>query len=252
YDQRRAQSPDPAYPPDDHRGAHRLGVPRGDPLVTTVTVDRPRRANGHVPPPPPPTGGGDGPEREPGPRRPVLDKLPLAMLFLICGEFMFFGGLVSAFLVLRVTAAQWPPPLQPRLPVGVTGVNTLVLLASSVAMAAAGRAAKHDDTPGLVGALTLSATLGTVFLIVQGYEWVRLVSFGLTVSAGAYGGTFYTLIGMHAAHVVAGVLWVGVTILLAARGRVTDGRTGGLRACVIYWHFVVLLWPVLYVLVYLV
>jgi cytochrome c oxidase subunit III len=222
--------------------------------VTTLIETPPvaRRTNGHRVPPLPPTGGDDGPEREPGPRRPRLDNIRIAMLFLICGEIMFFGGLISAFLVLRVSSALWPPPLQPRLPVGVTGVNTLVLLASSVAMLAAARSAREDDTPGLLRRLLIAATLGTVFLIVQGYEWVRLVSFGLTVSAGAYGGTFYTLIGTHAAHVVAGVLWVGITILLAARGQFTDGRTGGLRACMIYWHFVVLLWPVLYVLVYLV
>jgi len=222
--------------------------------VTTLTERPPvaRRTNGHRTPPLPPTGGGDGPEREPGPRRPRLDNIRIAMLFLICGEIMFFGGLISAFLVLRVSAALWPPPLQPRLPIGVTGLNTLVLLASSVAMLAAARAAKRDDTPRLTGRLLIAAALGTVFLIVQGYEWFRLVSYGLTLSAGAYGGTFYTLIGTHAAHVVAGVLWVGMTILLAARGRFTDGRTGGLRACMIYWHFVVLMWPVLYVLVYLV
>jgi len=222
--------------------------------VTTLTETPPvaRRTNGHREPPLPPTGGGDGPEREPGPRRPRLDNIRIAMLFLICGEIMFFGGLVSAFLVLRVTAAQWPPPLQPRLPVGVTGANTLVLLASSVAMLAAARSAKRDDTPGLVRRLLIAAALGTVFLIVQGYEWVRLVSFGLTVSAGAYGGTFYTLIGTHAAHVVAAVLWAGLTVLLAARGRLADGRAGSLRACMIYWHFVVLLWPILYLLVYLV
>jgi cytochrome c oxidase subunit III len=219
--------------------------------VTTLTVDRPRRANGHVPPPPPPTGGGDGPEREPGPRRPLLDNVRLAMLFMICGEVMFFGGLVSAFLVLRVTAAQWPPPLQPRLPVGVTGVNTLVLLASSVAMIAAGRALDREDTRTLVRRLLLAGGLGAVFLLVQGYEWIRLVSYGLTVWSGAYGTTFYTLIGTHAAHVVAAVAWVGVTAWLAARGRFADGRTGVMRACAIYWHFVVALWPVLYVAVYL-
>jgi heme/copper-type cytochrome/quinol oxidase subunit 3 len=219
--------------------------------VTTLTVDRPRRANGHVPPPPPPTGGGDGPEREPGPRRPLLDNVRLAMLFLICGEVMFFGGLVSAFLVLRVTAAQWPPPLQPRLPVGVTGVNTLVLIASSAAMVAATRALARNDTRTVVRRLLQAGALGTAFLLVQGYEWVRLVSYGLTVWSGAYGTTFYTLIGTHAAHVVAAVVWVGVTAWLAARGRFADGRTGAARACAIYWHFVVALWPVLYVAVYL-
>jgi len=220
--------------------------------VTTATVDRPRRTNGHIPPPPPPTGGGDGSEREPGPRRPLLDNVRLAMLFLICGEVMFFGGLISAFFVLRVTAAQWPPPLQPRLPVGVTGVNTLVLLASSVAMAAASRALDKDDTRTLVRRLLIAGGLGAAFLLVQGYEWIRLVGYGLTVWSGAYGTTFYTLIGTHAAHVIAAVVWVGVTAWLAAAGRFVDGRAGVLRACAIYWHFVVALWPILYVAVYLV
>jgi len=221
--------------------------------VTTLTEHPPvaRRTNGHRLPPPP-TSGGDGPEREPGPRRPLLDNVGLAMLFLICGEIMFFGGLVSAFLILRMTSALWPPPLQPRLPIGVTGVNTLVLLASSVAMVAASRALERDDMRGLVRRLLVAAGLGVAFLAVQGYEWVRLVSFGLTVSSGAYGGAFYTLIGTHAAHVVAAVVWVAATVLLAARGRFADGRTGPLRACAIYWHFVVALWPILYVAVYLV
>jgi len=220
--------------------------------VTTLTVERPRRTNGHVPPPPPPTGGGDGPDREPGPRRPLLDNVRLAMLFLICGEVMFFGGLVSAFLVLRVTAAQWPPPLQPRLPVGVTGVNTLVLLASSVAMVAAIRALDRRDARILVRRLLLAGGLGAAFLVVQGYEWIRLVGYGLTVWSGAYGTTFYTVIGTHAAHVVAALVWVAVTAWLAAAGRFAEGRTGVLRACAIYWHFVVALWPILYVAVYLV
>ena len=220
--------------------------------MTTLTVERPRRTNGHVPPPPPPTGGGDGPDREPGPRRPLLDNVRLAMLFLICAEVMFFGGLVSAFLVLRVTAAQWPPPLQPRLPVGVTGVNTLVLLASSVAMVAAIRALDRRDARVLVRRLLLAGGLGAAFLLVQGYEWIRLVSYGLTVGSGAYGTTFYTVIGTHAAHVAAAVMWVAATVWLAAAGRFVDGRTGTLRACAIYWHFVVALWPVLYVSVYLI
>jgi len=221
--------------------------------VTTLTEHPPvaRRTNGHRLPPPPP-GGGDGPEREPGPRRPLLDNVGLAMLFLICGEIMFFGGLVSAFLILRMTSALWPPPLQPRLPIVVTGVNTLVLLASSVAMVAASRALERADMRGLVRRLLVAAGLGVAFLAVQGYEWVRLVGFGLTLSSGAYGGTFYTLIGTHAAHVVAAVIWVAATVLLAARRRFADGRTGPLRACAIYWHFVVALWPILYVAVYLV
>jgi heme/copper-type cytochrome/quinol oxidase subunit 3 len=139
----------------------------------------------------------------------------------------------------------------PRLPVLITGLNTLVLLASSVAMLAASRAARRRDRHALLERLAAVGALGALFLAVQGYEWVRLIHYGLTVSSGAYGGTFYTLIGAHAAHVLGALVWLGVVLLLAARGRFADGRATALRACAIYWHFVVGLWPVLYVTVYL-
>ena len=210
-------------------------------------VARPARG-ARIPPPP---GGGDGDDREPAPRRPFLDNVRLAMIFLISGEIMFFGGLVSAFLVLRMSAAVWPPPLQPRLPVAVTGLNTLVLLASSVTMLAAARALRRSDGAALLRWLLATAGLGALFLLVQGYEWARLIRFGLTLSSGAYGATFYTLIGAHAAHVLGALVWLLAVLALAARGRFVDGGTGPLRACAMYWHFVVALWPLLYTLVYL-
>ncbi len=223
------------------------------PAVLEAPFERPAvlQPVGPVLPPQPPTGGGEDPGRGPAAPRPLFDNVKLAMLFFICGEIMFFGGLVSAFLVLRVSAPVWPPPLQPRLPLGLTGVNTLVLLASSVAMVAALRAFARGDRSALVRRLVVTAGLGALFLLVQGYEWARLVHFGLTLSSGVYGATFYTLIGTHAAHVLGALVWLAVTVALAARGRFADGRTGPLRACAMYWHFVVALWPILYVAVYL-
>ena len=209
------------------------------------------RPNGPVLPPPPPTGGGDGPEREPSPRRPVLDNLRLAVLFLIGGESMFFAALISGLFVLRLGQPLWPPPFQPRLPVGVTGVNTLVLLASSVTMVCALRALARGEEVVLVKRLVLTAGLGALFLLVQGYEWARLIGYGLTVSAGAYGATFYTLIGAHALHVFGALVWLSVTLVLAARGRFRHGQTAPVKACAMFWHFVVGLWPILYVAVYL-
>lgn len=208
-----------------------------------------RRANGHAVPPPLPTGGGDDGEGEHRPRR--LDNVRLAMMSLLGAEVMFFAGLVSAFLVLRLAAPMWPPPLQPRLPVLVTGLNTLVLLGSSVMLRGAMRAHRRRNGAGLRRGLALTAALGALFLAIQGYEWARLLHYGLTLSSGVYGATFYTLIGTHAAHVMGALVWLGVTLALAARGSLPDGRTGLLRACAIYWHFVVALWPVLYVAVYL-
>jgi heme/copper-type cytochrome/quinol oxidase subunit 3 len=208
-------------------------------------------ANGRVPPPPPPGDDGGEPPRDPDPRRPILDNARLATLFLIVAEVMLFAGLVSGFFVLRLGAPVWPPPLEPRLPVVATALNTLVLLGSSVAMLAARRALGQRDLAALAWRVGMTAALGAVFLAVQGYEWAQLVRFGLTVSSGAYGATFYTLIGAHAAHVVVALLWVLLTLVLVVRGRFSPDRPGMMRACAMYWHFVVLLWPVLYVTVYL-
>jgi heme/copper-type cytochrome/quinol oxidase subunit 3 len=204
-----------------------------------------------VPPPPPPTGGGDDEDRDPSSRRPLLDNAVLATLFVIGGEVMLFGGLVFSFLIIRVGSAVWPPPLEPRLPVGVTAANTVVLLWSSVAMIAAGRARARGDRRGFVRGLGLAAGLGCLFLAVQGFEWARLISFGLTVASGVYGGTFYTLIGAHAAHVMVALAWLGIVLARAGRGRFTGTRAPAVTACAMYWHFVVALWPILYVTVYL-
>jgi heme/copper-type cytochrome/quinol oxidase subunit 3 len=220
-----------------------LEAPPGRPPV--------RRTNGRVPPPPRRTGGDDDHDHDPEPRRPLLDNARLATMFLIAAEVMLFAGLMSAFFVLRMGAAVWPPPLQPRLPVGVTGVNTIVLLASSVAVVAAVRALRRGAVAIVATRLAIAAALGVTFLVVQGYEWLRLVSFGLTATSGAYGGTFYTLIGAHALHVAGALVWLALTARLVRQGRIVPERAGALRACAMYWHFVVALWPILYVTVYL-
>jgi len=91
-----------------------------------------------------------------------------------------------------------------------------------------------------------------VFLAVQGYEWARLLSYGLTVTSGAYGTSFYTLIGVHGVHVLGALAWLGIVLAGVRRGRFIEAPAAGLRACGMYWHFVVGLWPILYVAVYLV
>jgi heme/copper-type cytochrome/quinol oxidase subunit 3 len=85
---------------------------------------------------------------------------------------------------------------------------------------------------------------------VQGCEWIRLIGYGLTLSSGVYGGTFYTLIGCHGAHVLGAVIWLGVVLARARNGRYAVASEG-VEICGIYWTFVVALWPALYALVYL-
>jgi len=174
----------------------------------------------------------------------------LATLLVIAGEIMLFAGLLFVFWVLRLAAPVWPPPLQPRLPVALTGLGTVVLLASSAALVAALRRGRRRDLAGLARGLAGGVLLGALFLTIQGYEWARLLGFGFTAASGLYGTVFYVLIGAHAAHVLAGLSWLGATLWLVRRNlaRATGPR---LQACALYWHFVVALWPPLYVSVYL-
>jgi heme/copper-type cytochrome/quinol oxidase subunit 3 len=219
-------------------------------MARAKLVERDPRG-GRREPPSPPARGDDGRGGSPVPRRAPLDNARLGLLVFLGAETMFFSALVGGYLVLRTAAVVWPPPLQPRLPVLVTGVNTLCLLASSVPMALATRALWRGEIGRVVRGFVASAALGGVFLLVQGYEWARLVHFGLTVTSGSYGATFYTLIGTHALHVIGALAWVGVMLLGLRSGRVGLKRPTPVAVCAMYWHYVVALWPVLYVLVYL-
>ena len=180
----------------------------------------------------------------------VMPSGELGILLFILMEIMFFGGLISAFLVLRADGiANWPPAGQPRLPVGVTGVNTFVLLLSGVAI---GRAVAAVRSGGRSATRWLAAAvlLGAAFLVVQGVEWVRLVGFGLTMTSSLYGATFYVLIGVHGCHVAGGLVGLLVGLVRARSGTYTPSSHEGLRLARMYWWFVVGIWPVLYGLVY--
>jgi heme/copper-type cytochrome/quinol oxidase subunit 3 len=197
-------------------------------------------------------GFGGGPPSPPvRPNVPVLNNARLAVLMLLGAELMFFAGLIGAFLVFRLSAAVWPPPFQPRLPLGVTGVNTVILLASALTMHWAVRSGRTGANSSLVRYLVATAVLGAVFLLIQGYEWFRLLHFGLTTSSSVYGGLFYTLIGTHGAHVFGGLVWLSVVCWQAGRGRFSKSNYVGVQTSRMYWTFVVGLWPVLYGLVYL-
>jgi len=192
------------------------------------------------------TGRSDG-----GGFAPPISNARLAMMIFLAFESMFFAALIAAYLVFRLRTAVWPPGDLPRLPLMITWINTGVLALSAVTMARSRAALRAGHRRDLERALLVTAILGTIFLTVQGTEWTRLVRHGLTLSAGMYGATFYTLIGCHGIHVLAAVLW-----LLWVLARVQRSRFGGpvrvpLELCGMYWLFVVALWGALFPLVYL-
>ena len=199
-----------------------------------------------------PSFGSGGPPSLPvASAEPIVSNARLAVLMFLAAEAMFFAGLIGAFIVFRLSSSAWPPPFQPRLPVTVTGVNTVILLLSGLTMQLALRAVRAGKSEGLIWHLLATVLLGGIFLGIQGYEWVRLIQYGLTVWSGIYGATFYTLVGCHGLHVLGAVLWLTVVLIQARQGRFTAERCTGVETCSMYWTFVVGLWPILYGLVYL-
>jgi cytochrome c oxidase subunit 3 len=190
-----------------------------------------------------------GRSRAPAP--PLIPSPRLALFLFIAAEVMLFGGLLGAFLVFRFGSRQWPPPGMPRLPVAVTAVNTLVLFASIVPIRSALAAIRRGDAGGLRRGLWRTSLLGVVFLAVQGSEWARLVRFGLRLSSGPYGSTFYVLIGFHGLHVLGAVVWLLVLWVGAVRGWFHARRHVPVELAAYYWYFVCALWAVLFPLVYL-
>ena len=189
--------------------------------------------------------------RPPGPPQiPIADNARVAIVMFMVAETMFFAGLIGAYIVFRVSTPVWPPSSLPRLPIAVTWVNTFVLMASGWAMATALRAVKVGEQVRLRRGLLATAVLGAIFVGVQGSEWVRLVGHGLTLSSGTYGGTFYVLIGAHAAHVVGALLWVLAVGVRAQRGAYSAQSGTGVEICAIYWFYVCALWLILFALVY--
>jgi cytochrome c oxidase subunit 3 len=192
-----------------------------------------------------------GGNQDPVSTNPDINPSVFGLLIFLGTEVMLFLGLISAFIILRAGNPAWPPSGQPRLPVLVTGINTLLLLFSGYTAHRAVQAIRDQSRRGLIWWLRATGFLGIIFLGIQGTEWVLLVNYGLTFASSVYGGTFYTLIGCHGLHVLVAVIALLVTLKRATGNRYTSARHTGVELCRIYWFFVVGIWPVIYLLVYL-
>ncbi len=196
-------------------------------------------------------GGGGEPPGSPAVKPPGTGANVLGMLMFIASEAVLFLTLIVTFAVVRAGYPEWPPSDQPRLPVMASFVNTLVLLGSGAAMFGAWRSIRRGLVRSSRRRLTAATLLGILFLVVQGVEWVRLIDFGLTVTGNIYGAVFYVMIGMHALHVFIAVLGLLYVVRGFSRGAYTREEHDGLTMGGMFWGFVVLIWPVLFVFVYL-
>ncbi len=176
----------------------------------------------------------------------------VGMWVFLSSDVMFFAGLIGSYIVLRFGAADtWPAPGE-VLSVPITAVNTFILICSSVTMVKAFAAAEHEDGRGVRLFLFLTFLLGATFLGIQVYEYSELISHGFTPASGLYGASFYTMTGFHGFHVLCGVVCLAWATLKALRGGYDGGNARGIEVLGLYWHFVDLVWIILFTIVYLI
>lgn len=183
------------------------------------------------------------------PQQKIISNGMLAMIFFLAAEIMFFGGLISAYIVNRSVADAMPSIHQPRLPVEITALNTAFLIISFITLFLFSKKIKSENNSMLF--LLLTIILGLVFLFIQGTEWVKLIRFGFTTSTSIYGAFFYMIIGVHALHVIAGLLILLYLFFSLRKKSSFESAKNKIAVCSLYWYFVVGVWPVLYFMVYL-
>jgi cytochrome c oxidase subunit III len=167
----------------------------------------------------------------------------------IASEVMLFGALFAAYFVIRADSGTWPPEnlgLE-RPEILLPGINTLLLVSSSVTMQLGVWAAGRGDRGRLLRWLSLTLLLGLAFLFIQGYEYANN---GFGLRDGVFGSTFYTLTGFHGAHVLLGLGFIAVVANRARLGYVTATRSTAVEAASYYWHFVDVVWLCLFASVY--
>lgn len=191
-------------------------------------------------------GGGGG---ETARRRPILANAVLATVIVVITEAIFFSALISAYVISKAgTNNTWMPPEDVRLPVATTALNTLILLMSGLLAFLAGRQFANPEFKGRAQrTFFASLIMGIFFVSFQGYEWVKLIQVGMTMTSGLFGASFYLLVGTHGLHALAAIF---AMIYVYARMRSGKLTQPGFQAMRIFWYFIVGMWPLLYGLVY--
>lgn len=170
------------------------------------------------------------------------------LLTFLVSESLMFAGFFIAFLVYRGAAAQWPPE-ETEVELLLPAINTVILVSSSFVIHFGDSAIKKNDVKGMRIWYALTAAMGIIFLFGQAYEYVNL---GYGLKTNLFANCFYLTTGFHGLHVLIGVcLILGVLWRSRREGHYSDSQHVGIEMAEIYWHFVDIIWIVLFTLIYI-
>ncbi len=179
-----------------------------------------------------------------------LDNRKLGMWILIASECLLFGTLIATYMVYRNASVAGPHP-KDVLDIPVTTISTFVLLMSSFSVVLGLESLQRGDLKRFRRWILLTAMGGLVFLGFQAYEFTEFVHQGLGLSTNVFGGSFFLLTGTHGAHVAVGVLWLLSLFVTSLKGGLTEDAVIKVDTMALYWHFVDVVWIVIFTVVYL-
>jgi cytochrome c oxidase subunit III len=178
-----------------------------------------------------------------------VDPQLLGMLLFIISEVMIFGAFFTAYFFIRIASGDpWPAP-GTHLPVPVAGMNTAILVSSSFTLHWAQTSIKRGNRFGLRAGILITFLLGATFLFIQINEYANI---GFAPQDTAQATIFYSLTGLHGAHVTIGLLLLAIVTIRSFRGHYTPDEHRGVEIPGIYWHFVDIMWIVVYTTVYVI
>jgi heme/copper-type cytochrome/quinol oxidase subunit 3 len=180
-----------------------------------------------------------------------LSNEKLTMWAFLGSECLLFGALISTYLLYKGRSVQGPLP-EDVYDIPFTSASSFMLLMSSLTMVLSLAAIQRGDHRRLRLWLLATATLGGLFITGQIYEFTAFYREGLSVSTNLFGSTFFVLTGFHGVHVSVGILMLLSLVGLSARGKLPTERAEAVEIAGLYWHFVDIVWIVIFTVVYLI
>ncbi len=180
----------------------------------------------------------------------MTDKYKLGMLFFLASEVAFFDMLILAYIYYTGAEVNGPNAATALNP-AVTSIFTVSLLASSFTLWRGQKSIEHGEQSGLRLWLLATIVLGAIFIGGQAWEWTNLIRDNVTISSSLFGTTFFTLTGFHGLHVISGLIVLLVLFILTLAGSLTQARANAVATVELYWHFVDVVWVVIFSLLYI-
>lgn len=178
-----------------------------------------------------------------------LDNTKLGMWVFLASEIMFFSALIAIFLVFKLRGLM---DTEGALNIPLGALNTFILIVSSFTVVMSLEAIQEGRQTRFQLLLLATLALGSTFITIQGVEWSELFSHGIAPNTSMFGTAFFVLTGFHGLHVLGGLAWLTITLLRAFQGDFTRIKNRGIEMFGLYWHFVDIVWIILFTIIYLI